>query len=129
MKLTQTLTPPPPARLAVLAAALVAMTLATPAMAHPDLDVGEKNNGHLHECRIMAKWDAPASSWGLPECANRAKDGDDSNDKRCYCYSHANSAPGQAGHNFGPHDESQIQLTPCWKDRSAHISNRICSQR
>jgi len=122
---------PPPrlAGLTILAVALVALTLATPAMAHPDLDVGERNDGNLHECRIMAMWDAPSSSWGLPECTSRAKDGDAGNDKLCYCYSHANSAPDQAGHNFGPNDGSQVPLTPCWKDRSAHRSNRICSQR
>jgi len=113
-------------RMTMMATALVALMLAMPAMAHPGHTGGD---GELHECRIMAKWDAPSSSWGLPECKTTAKDGDDSNDKLCYCYSHANSAPGQAGHNFGPHDASQFPLTPCWKDRSAHRSNRICSQR
>jgi len=108
--------------LTILAAVLVALTLTAPAMAHP----GHSKN--LHECRILAKWDAKPSSWGLPECTTTAKDGDPSNDKRCYCYSHANNAPGQANHEFGPSDGSQAPLTPCWKDRSAHISNRICSR-
>jgi len=114
--------------LTILAAALVAMTLtAMPALAHPGHTGGDFQ---LHECRILAKWDAkPGPSWGLPECANRQKDNDDGNDKRCYCYSHANSEPGGAGHNFGPDDATQRPLTPCWKDRSAHISNRICSRK
>jgi len=83
----------------------------------------------LHECRIMAKWDAPASSWGLPECTNSAKDGNDSNDKRCYCYQFPNNAVGQPNHRFGPGSENPPPETPCWKDRSAHISNRICAYK
>jgi len=113
-------------RMMMLAAALVltAIALAAPAMAHP----GHTEDYELHECRILAKWDAPASSWGLPECASGTKDTNDSNDKRCYCYSHANSAVGQPNHGFGPNDGSMASLNACWKDRSAHISNRICSR-
>jgi len=113
-------------RVMMMAAALVAMTLATPAMAHP----GHNTHGQLHECRIMAKWDAPASSWGLPECNTGQKDTNDSNDRRCYCYQFRNSAVGQANHEYGDGTEGAPagQITECWKDRSAHISNRICSR-
>jgi len=110
--------------LTILAAVLVALTITAPAMAHP----GHSEN--LHECRILAKWDAQASSWGLPECTNGAKDENDSNDKRCYCYQFRNSAVGQANHEFGDGSEAAPlgQISECWKDRSAHISNRICSR-
>jgi len=106
-------------RLTILAALLVAMTITAPAMAH--------NSGEQHECRVRAVWDAPDSSWGLPECENAAKDGDASNDKTCYCYQFPSSADGQMNHSLGDSSENSRLETPCWKDRNAKKGYRICS--
>jgi len=87
----------------------LAMMAAGQVMAHPE------NSKGPHECRIAAMWDAPSPSWGLPECANGAKDGDDSNDRLCYCYQFPDSAVGQPNHNFGPGSANPPSETACWK--------------
>jgi len=91
------------------------------------------NLGAKHDCRVRAKWDAPAtpSPW-LHECNAGAKDEDATNDKICYCYQYPNSAPGQANHEWKYQGEPGSEYfpsreNPCWNDRDARVGYEICS--